>query len=62
MFLHPVHVDLVRHVALSELNEPSGRAPPLFSYIPHSQCELQVVCCRERLHVTAFGKKNKPFS
>ena len=47
---------LVRHVSLSELSEPSGRAHPVFSYIPLSQCKLQVVCCRERLHVTVFGK------
>ena len=47
---------LVRHVALSELSEPSGRAHPVFSYIPLSQCKLQAVCCRERLHVTVFGK------
>ena len=49
-------------VALLESSEPSRRAPPVFSYIPLSQCKLQVVCCRERLHVTSFGKKCKPFS
>ena len=45
-----------RLVALSELSEPSGRAHPEFSYIPLSQCKLQAVCCRERLHVTVSGK------
>ena len=48
--------DLVRHVALSELGDPSGRAQPEFSCIPLSQCKLQAVCCRERLHVTVLGK------
>ena len=57
--------DLVDHVAspisarlveLSELSEPSGRAHPVSSYIPLSQCKLQVVCCRERLHVTVSGQ------
>ena len=43
---------LVRHVALSESSEPSGRASPEFSYIPLSQCKLQAVCCRERLRLT----------
>ena len=43
-------------MALSELSEPSGRAHSVSSYIPLSQCKLQVVCCRERLHVTVFGK------
>ena len=33
---------LVRHVALSELSEPSGGAHPVSSYIPLSQCKLQV--------------------
>ena len=33
--------NLVRHVALSELSEPSGRAHPVFSYIPLSQYKLQ---------------------
>ena len=47
---------LVRHVSLPELREPSGRAHPMFSYIPLSQCKLQVVCCRERLQVTVFGE------
>ena len=47
---------LVRHVVLFELSEPYGRAHPEFSHISHSQCKLQVVCCRERLHVTVFGK------
>ena len=37
-------------------NEPFGRALPVFSYIPLSQCKLQIVCCGERLHVTVFGK------
>ena len=52
----------VRHVVLSELSEPSGRAHPEFSYIPQSPCKLQVVCSRERLHVTVFGKKLQGFS
>ena len=65
MILRLGFVDLADHiassistplVALSELSEPSLRARPVFSYIPLSQCQLQVVCCRERLHVTAFGK------
>ena len=47
---------LVRHVVLSEFSEPSGRAHPVSSYIPLSECKLQVVCCRERLHVTVSGK------
>ena len=47
---------LVRHVALSELTELFGGAHPVSSYIPLSQCKLQVVCCRERLRVTVFGK------
>ena len=38
------------------LRVPFGIAPPSSSYIPLSQCKLQVVCCRERLHVTVFGK------
>ena len=38
-----------RLVALSELSEPSGSAHPEFSYIPPSQCKLQVVCCGDRL-------------
>ena len=29
-----------RHVALSELSEPSGGAHAVFSYIPLSQCKL----------------------
>ena len=58
-------VDLVDHIASSiwvqpvtilELSEPSGRAPPEFPYIPLSQCKLQTVCCRERLHVTVSVK------
>ena len=47
---------LARLVAILELSEPFGKAPPSFSYIQLSQCKLQVVCCRERLHVTVFGK------
>ena len=47
---------LVQHVVLSEFSEPSGRAHPEFSYIPLSQRKLGAVCCRERLHVTVFGK------
>ena len=47
---------IVRYVALSELSERSGGAHLEFSYIPLSQCKLQVVCCRERLHVIVFGK------
>ena len=43
-------------MALLELSELFGRAPPVSSYIPLSQCKLPVVCCRERLHVTVFGK------
>ena len=46
----------VQPVALLELSELFGRVLPVSSYIPLSQCKLQVVCCRERLHVTAFGK------
>ena len=53
---HIVSSILVRHVALSELSEPSGRAHPVSSYIPLSQCKLQVVCCGERLRVTVFGE------
>ena len=45
-----------RHVARPELSELSGRAHPVFSYVPLSQIKLQAVCCRERLHVTVFGK------
>ena len=55
MILRLDFVDLA-DVALSELSAPSGRAPPEFSYMPLSQCKLQAVCCRERLHVTVFGK------
>ena len=29
---------------------------PVCSYMPLSQRKLQVACCRERLHVTVFGK------
>ena len=47
---------LTRLVAISELSVPEGRAHPEFSHIPLSQCKLQAVCCRGRLHVTAFGK------
>ena len=47
---------LARLVALSELSEPFGRAHPEFSYMPLSQCKLEAVRCRERLHVTVFGK------
>ena len=46
----------VRHVVLSEVSELFGRAHHEFSYLPLSQCKLQVVCCGERLHVTVFGK------
>ena len=65
MILRLGFVDLADHiassiaarlVALSELSEPSGRAHPEFSYVQLSQCKLQAVYCRERLHVTAFGK------
>ena len=65
MILRHGFVDLVDHiassivarlVAFSELSEPSGRAHPEFSYMPLSQCKLQAVCCRERLHVTVSGK------
>ena len=38
---------LARLVALSELSEPSGRVHPEFSYMPLSQCKLQVVCCSD---------------
>ena len=44
-----------------ESSEPYGRTPPVFTYIPLSQCKLQVMCCRERLHVTSFGKKMQAF-
>ena len=53
---HVASLILGRLVAFSELSAPSGGAPPEFSYIPFSQCKLQAVCCRERLHVTFFGK------
>ena len=53
---HSASSILVRHVSLPELREPSVRAHPVFSYIPLSQCKLQVVCCSERLHVTVFGE------
>ena len=43
-------------MSILESSEPFGRAPPVFSFIPLSQCKLQVVCCGERLHVTVFGK------
>ena len=65
MILRLGFVDLVYHlassilarlVAHSELSEPSGRAHREFSYIPLSQCKLQAMCCRERLHVTVSGK------
>ena len=46
----------VQPVAILEFSEPFGRAPPVFSYTPLSQCKLQAVCCRERLHVTVSGK------
>ena len=42
----------VQPVAFSESSAPSGRAHPVFSYIPLAQCKLQAVFCRERLHVT----------
>ena len=47
-------VDLVDRIA--ESSEPFGRAPPVFSYIPLSQCKSQAVCCRERPRVTVFGQ------
>ena len=47
---------LARLVALSEFSEPSGRAHPVFSYVPLSQCKLPAVYCRERQHVTELGK------
>ena len=53
---HIASSNLARLVALSELSARSGGAYPEFSYIPLSQCKLQFVCCRERLHVTVFGK------
>ena len=56
LFDHITSSILARLVALSESSEPSGRAHPEFSYMPLSQCKLQAVCCRERLHVTVFGK------
>ena len=43
-------------MAILELSKPFGRAHPLFSCIPLPQCNLQVVCSGERLHVTVFGK------
>ena len=43
-------------MVILELSEPFGRAHPVFSCIPLSRWKLQVVCRRERLHVTAFGK------
>ena len=49
-------------VVLLKASEPFGRAPLVFSYIPLSQRKLHVVCSRERLHVTVFVKKCKPFS
>ena len=56
MILRLGFADLVDHMAILELSEPFGKAPPSFSYIPLCQCNLQVVCCRERLHVTVSGK------
>ena len=65
MILRLGFVDLVDHIAssisarlvtLSESSELPGRAHPEFSYIPLSQCTLQAVCCRDRLHVTVSGK------
>ena len=45
-----------RLVVLSELSAPSSSAHPKFSYISLSQCKLQTMCCRERLHVTVNCK------
>ena len=62
MILRLGFVDLVDHIASSILLQPvailesSGGAHPEFSYIPLSQCKLQTVCCRERMHVTVSGK------
>ena len=53
---HSASSILVRHVSLPELREPSGRAHPVCSCMPLCQCKLQVVCCRERLHVTVFER------
>ena len=53
---HIANSILARHVALSESSEPSGRSHPEFSSIHPSQCKLQAVFCRERLHVTVFGE------
>ena len=39
-----------------ELSVPFGRGTPSFSCIPLSQCKRREVCCKERLHVTVFGK------
>ena len=52
---HTASSILARLVTLSELSEPSGRAHLEFSFTPLSQCKLQAVCCRERLHVTESG-------
>ena len=51
----------VQPVVLLKASEPFGRAPPVFSYTPLSQRKLQVVCSRERLHVTVFVKKMQAF-
>ena len=57
MILRLGFVDLADHIASPmDLSEPSGRAHPEFSYISLSQCKLQAVCCRERLHVTVSDK------
>ena len=36
----------VQPVAILELSEPFGGAPPVFSYMPLSQCKLQVLCLK----------------
>ena len=54
---------LARHVALSDLSEPSGTAHPVSSYIPLYQCKLQAVCLL--LRTTAYDRvwyNCKPFS
>ena len=53
---HVANSILARLVALAELSEPSGRAPPVSSHFPLSLCKLQELCCGDRLHATLFGK------